>query len=144
MATHIDSTYVDYFIGSTERSALSDADSNVMTQLITSASAMVDSVLQNSGHDPDEISAGSEPEVVKLATLGALLPMLYGRKGLAVPEQFLTQVRLLEAIRVGEHTIPELTPDSGDGVGGAEFTDNSEDSTDGRPAVFNGVLRDYW
>ena len=63
------------------------------------------------------------------------------RKGISVPPALAEQVTgLWRAIATGEVQIPGMTPTSRDGVGGVKFSDQDEDSTDGRPSIFHGRL----
>lgn len=138
MAEYIDAEYVGAFVGNRERDKLSDSSLKILRTLITSASAAVASALENSGHtipaDGEEV-----PEVVKRATIGALIPTLYGRKSLDVPENYFREVNLIEQIRVGDMPIPELRTSKLHGVGGVSFTNSSKQC--GRPPVFKDVRK---
>lgn len=144
MATHIDASYVGVYIGEDARDELSGSVAN-LTTMITDASAMVDSALTNAGYSPDDIDSSDVPSLIKQATLGQVIRMLYRRKGLDVPTEFSELTSFLDAIYDGRLPIPELTPDASEAVGGTQFTNSSETADEGRPCIFaNGKLRNYY
>ena len=98
--------------------------------------------LENAGYTTD-ITSSTAPELVKSATLGALLPQLYAREGIKVPDQFAIHMNIFDRIYQGIMPIPELTPTARDAVGGVKFTDSSTTSTSGRPPVFRGLKDVY-
>jgi len=138
MSAHIDNTYVENAIGAAAWDAMCSSSAAVKTQLIASASSVVDAVLINAGYSPPTASA---PDLVKTATLGALLPQVYGRRGLQVPDHLLVNVNVFEAIRRGDLPIPNLAPSTSEGTGGSKFSDSSSTTTDGRPRVFKDMRR---
>lgn len=135
MSSHITTTYVEHVVGTAVLSGL--IDSTALATLILAASAKVDMALTNAGY-PIPTSANDS---VQLATMGALLPVLYGRKGLSVPEEFLAEVRLWQGIATGEVALPNMEPSVRAAVGGHTWSDQSDTSSNGRPPVFYGKLR---
>lgn len=142
MVAYIDNQYVENAIGSAEYNACTASTASVQTQLIASASSLVASVLENAGYS-SSLTNASAPDIVKSATLGALLPMLYGRKGISVPEQFFIHMNALNGIRTGDLPITGMTPTARDAVGGVKFTDSSSTSTTGKPRIFGGLRKVY-
>ena len=143
MSTHITTTYVNNAIGSSELTALmtSEGTSTALTQLIQAASSIVDSALSNSGYTPPTSSA---PDMVKAATLGALLPLLYSRKQIAIPEGYQVYLDSYSMIRDGRFPVPGLTPNSRDAVGGVSFSDSDSSVSDGgRPKVYDKLRENY-
>lgn len=138
MPAYIDEAYIENAIGVHVEEALSDASSEVRDQLIAAASAVAQSALLNAGYtvDPDDV-----PDLVRHATLAALLPMLYGRKGLRVPEELAIYGATFEAIREGHLPVPGLAPDAGDAVGGVEFSESDASVTGSKPKVFGGLRK---
>ena len=147
MSYHVSYTEVDYAIGEAAAEALIDATDLIMDQLIQQASALVDSALNNAGYTPPGTSKGSESaagHLVKMATIGALLPLLYGRKGLRPPEELYSLYGgTLNNIADGTVPVPDLAPSAKGGVGGVKFSDSSSTSTTGRPRVFGDLRDDY-
>lgn len=139
MAAFIDATFIENAIGSAEYDAMTESTASIGTQLISQASALVASVLEGAGYSYGYTSV-TAPDLVKTATLGAILPMLYGRKQLQVPSGYHVHMNVFEKIRTGELAIPGVDPDDErDAVGGVKFTDSSTTSTDGKPRIFGGL-----
>lgn len=139
MAAYIDETYVENAIGADEQTAM--ATGSALTQLISAASATVAAVFFKAGH-----TSITATDFVKVCTMGALLPMLYSRKGIAIPDDFkMAYVGPLEFLidSVGKGNIPDpgQTVTARDAIGGSKFTISDPDSTDtdARPNVFNGL-----
>ena len=132
---YVGATYVANAIGSDEQLAM--ATGTALTQLILSASSLVDAALSNGGYATPV--GGTVPEVVKLATMGALVPLLYARRGTPVPEQYIVHMRVLNDIAKGNIPIPELTPTAQDGVGGVVFTESSSSVTGSVVQVYGGL-----
>lgn len=134
MSAHIDYAYLELSLGADNVSAL--GGTAVVNHVIAQASAMVDTALINAGYAvPD-----TAPDAIKLATLGAALPLLKGiRRGLKVDDQVERHVvNMWRAIATGDVQIPGLTPTARDGIGGVVFSDSSAGS--GREPAFAGKL----
>ena len=134
MSAHIDIEYLGHSLGADNVSAIGSVDA--INHIIGQASAMVDTALVNAGYAIPE----SAPDAVKLATLGAALPLLKGlRRGLRVNDQLERHVvSMWRAIATGEVQVPGMVPAARDGVGGVVFSDSSAGS--GRASVFSGKL----
>ena len=144
MSAYIDIAYIRKSIGTEEANNLTGSDSDVQDQLIAQASALMDSVLSNAGYaTPLSGTVSTYPDLVKMGTLGAFLPLAYGRKGLAVPEQLLVHTNVFSAIRTGDLEIPGLSPSARDAVGGVKFTDSSTTTTSGKPRIFRNLRKVY-
>lgn len=138
-AAYIDSTYVDNAIGSGVRAAY--VDSTALTQLINAASAVVKSAAKNSGH---ALGDTTSDDLVKLATFGVMLPMLYGVKGSKVPDQFLVAVNIADSVITGKLPLLETTPSAETAVGGNSFTESDATATDSVPQIFGrGSMTGY-
>lgn len=137
-AAYIDTTFVDRHIGQDARLALFDDgagyEAATLTALINTASAILKAALQNAGYSPGDSTTS---DLVKIATFGQFVLMAYGRKGLKVPDQFATSVALAEGIRSGAVPVPDTDPSTRDGVGGVLFTDSSDTTSTGKPAIFS-------
>lgn len=145
MSTHIDKAYVENALGKRFTAAAADTttgatSSTVLTQLIQSASALVDSALRNAGYTPPTSTA---PDFVKTATLGALIPLVYSRDQIPIPEGYQVYVDAYNVIRTGEMPVPGLTPNARDAVGGVKFAEASTGVSGSRPRVYS-KLRDYY
>jgi hypothetical protein len=136
MSAHITQAYWRHAVTTAVADGL--ASGSALTQYIAMASALVDTALVNAGYEVPT----SANDTVKLATLGAMLPLIYGgRAGIQVPEGLATQaVGLWKAMATGEVQIPGMTPTARDAVGGVKFTDSSTSSTSSRPVVFAASL----
>lgn len=134
---HITGTEVGYSIGSTEWAQLTDSDASTQTHLLALATSIVDAALKKRGYTPPT-SAGN---LVKTATLGALLPMLYGRKGLAVPEQLQVHIAVFNKIADDKDGLPpdDLVPAADAGIGGVEFTESSTSVSGAKTKVFGNL-----
>ena len=139
MSAYITEGYVANAIGDDEQNAF--AGGSALTQLIQASSALVDAALYNGGYSVPV--GGTAPDIVMLATLGALLPMLYGRRGIAVPERFQLHTDLFDRLVSGEVPIPSLTPSDAGAVGGVEFTGSSTTVSGDKPQIFTD-LRDLY
>ena len=143
MAVYVTTADVDALIGSDVRKALfSDTDdpadysSTFFDAQVLMASAVIRSAALNSGY---ETGATTTSDIVKLAALGQLLMMAYGRKSQAIPDQFATAINLAEGIRSGQIPIPDLTPTARDAVGGNSFTESDPTIEGSRPQVFGNL-----
>lgn len=134
---HIDNTYVETMIGADVWDGLTDDTADVKTQLLSTATGYVDDALRMRGYAVPS-SAG---ESVKSATLGALLPLAYGRKGLSVPEQLRIHINLFNRIAdVKDGWVPDgLIPATDAGIGGVSFTESSASVSGAVPSVFGGL-----
>jgi hypothetical protein len=136
MSAHITAAYVRLTLGTDVVGAL--AGTTALSQFIAQASALVDTGLVNAGYD---IPATAN-DTVKLCTLGALLPLLHGAKGLQIPPDLKEHVvGMWTALASGTIQIPGMTPTARTAVGGVSWSDTSTTSTDGRPSIFTGRLR---
>jgi hypothetical protein len=105
MSQHIDLTYVDNFvdqavrIGFTGGIAGTDA---VLVQMIEAASGLVDALITGLGYTPpsdiDDVTTSTK-QLIQLAVFGAMLPMLYGRKGLEVPDTYQAAIAAYERLQ---------------------------------------------
>lgn len=143
MAAYIDTTYVSNAIGSTEQQAL--ATGTGLTQLITAASAVVASAFYKAGY-----TSITATDFVKACTMGALLPMLYGKEGQAMPDTlhaaYLGPLQfLMDSVADGRMPDPGQTVSQPDAVGGSAFTESDPDSTDedARPQVYRKLRSVY-
>lgn len=149
MSYHVSTTEVERAIGADAEAGLSDSDSNVIGQLIEYASSLVDAALINAGYTPPATGSASSntpslaPDLVKMATIGALLPQLYGRKGIKVPEQLLIFGSVFERVADGSLPINGLTPDATKAVGRVDFSESTDGVTDAKPKVFGSLRDDY-
>jgi len=139
MSEHINQAFVESMLGATTVDGLTDSTDANLTLYIQLASAKIDAGLLNAGYS----SPSSASDFIKLATFGALLPMLYGRKGLTPPAAFLTEVQIANGIIAGTYPVPGMTPTASIAVGGVQFTDSSTTSTDGYPPIFRGLRKVY-
>ena len=135
MSAHVTASYVRNAIGTAECNAM--AGTTALTQIIAAASAKVDMALKNAGY-PIPASAGDDVQII---TLGAMLPDLYGRKGLTVPEKFAESVAFWRAVATGEMQLTSIDPAPRGGVGGVEFTESDPDISDSRPNVMAGLRK---
>lgn len=143
--TYIDSAYVGHAIGDARRDSLC-ASAAALTQLLESATAKVRAAILHSGYSPPSVAElatlDNSGPLLKTATLGALLPMLYGRQGQEVPSQFQGEVGIWNALASGALPLEDLAPQSGDGVGGSRT--KSASSVDSDPAPVFGDLGSEW
>lgn len=149
MAAYIDADYVDAFLSLADREAIFDDgggyDSTFFDQLVTSASQLVKIAAKHAGYD---LGATSTDETVKMATFGQFIVLAFQKKSLQVPEQYINQINLLEAIRQGKVPL-ESDPDALRAVGGVYFTSSDETDTTGiadgsvKPQIFK-TLRVSW
>jgi hypothetical protein len=144
MAEYVTKAYVDRALGKGLVSGLTGAATSatthsVVTQLIQSASAMVESALRNAGYTPPGDSA---PDMVKTATLGALVPLMYSRKQAPIPDGYELFTDAFDSIRNGDIPVPGLSITAANAVGGSRWTDSS-DTTDGRPRIYGSLRKLY-
>jgi hypothetical protein len=151
MAVYIDTDYVDALCGgSSKRQAFFDDgsgyDGDAFDQAVLTASERVKAAGLAAGYSLGDTTTS---ELVKEATFGQFLVIMYGRQERTPTYQFRSYIDLCEAIRSGLVPIPGATPDTTDAVGGVEFTSSdANDSTgigtgDTRVPVFK-TLRNYW
>ena len=141
MTYHISDQELRTALGDNVVEGLADADTATVDTIITMASALVDSATLNAGYTPPETSKGDEsaaPPLIKMATIGAAANMLWGRKGLTVPEGLNVFGQTFQALYSGELKIPGMDPSTLGGVGGNSFSSSAEGD---RPPVFAPVLR---
>ena len=82
MSAYIDSTYIGQMLGTDVRDALIASSATTLTTFIQAASALVDAAMTNAGYD----IPATPTDQMKLATFGALLPLLHGaRAGSTAP-----------------------------------------------------------
>lgn len=142
-ASYIATTDVDAVIGTKERQKLftddeagSAYDSTEYDRVVELASELIKVAGKHAGYT---LGDSSTDQSVKLATIGAFLPMAYGRKGLAVPAPLVWMTNLAEAIRRGEYPLTGTSPDTDHARGGSQFTESSATVTGSRPSVYNGT-----
>lgn len=125
-----------YLLGLTSGTILTSH--STATQWIRSASARVDSALINAGYDPP---ASSAPALVKDATLGQYLMRAYGRHNARVPEQWIGQANMADAIRRGDVPVPGLSVrNARDAVGGVRFSKSDKKN---KPNVMGSLRKNY-
>ena len=138
--TYIDSAYVGHAIGDARRDSLCPSAA-ALTQLMESATAKVRAAILHSGYSPPSVAElatlDNSGPLLKLATLGALLPMLYGRQGQEVPPQFNGEVGTWGNLAAGSLPLEDLAPQSGDGVGGSRTKTASTVDSDPDPVFAN-------
>lgn len=150
-AIYIDDDYVDALTGGSDKREAFFNDgggyqSTYFDQAVLTASARVKSAGEAAGYSLGDTTTS---EIVKEATLGQFLLLMYGRKDRSPPKIYQSYVDMCEAIRLGVIPIPDATPEAIEAVGGVEFTSSdAEDATgiatgDTRPPVFK-TLRNYW
>lgn len=105
------------------------------------ASTLARASAQNAGYDLGTQSDGTGVEMAKALALSAFTQLAYGRKQQTPPEATMAIIgALIEAARVGDLPIPDMTPDARGAVGGVRFTDSTSTSSAYTP-VFVGRLR---
>lgn len=144
----VDTTYVDAFIGETQRQRLfadtaGTYSAAVFAQYELGARATVISVMAYAGYPApsDTLTAG----LVSTAFLQKLLAAVmvrdaYGtRKGIRLAQEASDAIAqalgMLDAVYAKKLPIPGLEPASKDGYGGVQFSPTSGES--GRPRAFN-------
>lgn len=140
MAAYLTTADVDALIGTNERQAMFSDDNTVagysatyFTALNTFASAIVQSAAKNAGY---ELGATTTDDVVKMATLGQVIAMVYGRKGLPIPSLWQPFVDMRNELLNGN--LPLVAePETITGVGGFTWSDQSETATDAKPQIFS-------
>ena len=145
MSYHLSDAELRTALGANAVTGLSDDNRDGMTvdQIITWGSALVDAAILNAGYTPPESDKCDNAEVqdlVKMATVGAIVAMLWGRKGLAPPESLNVFGSTFNELYAGNLRIPGLTPNARDAVGGVSFSSSDSRDPNGRPQIF-GVLR---
>ncbi len=144
MGDYIDDTYVANAVGgSAIVDALTGSSSSVLAQHIAAAEGIIKGALENSGYATTFAVGSAALAVVQSACIGALVHKLYNLKQQEVPAAYAIDVGTFNAIVAGELKIPGVQPSAVTGVGGVEFSDSSDTSDDGRPAVFKN-LRDIY
>lgn len=139
---YIDTTYINALADDAVVDAfftdIGDASINsaALTQAIATAESVVKSALANAGYSVPG-AADTPPEIVKTATFGVFIKIMYGRKQLEVPEQYADVVNLVERIRSGDVTISELAVTGTTAVGGVDFSESATGVTDSRVPVFS-------
>ena len=143
MSYHISQTELENALGANAVAGLSDSSSATIDDLIEMASALVDSSLLNAGNTPPETTKADPSDAVKLlkmATIGAVVDLLWGRKGLAPPKGLNVFGATFNELYAGNLKIPGMDPSASGGVGGVDFSSSSTTDPNGRPQIF-GVLR---
>jgi hypothetical protein len=140
---YIDQTYVDAFITADVRTKLYTDNAVYQTaafnQHIATAEAEVNGVLKALGHSVP--LTGTIGEDIKAATFGQFVPLAYQRKQLKPPENFATEIAMLEQIRLGNHHPVGLTPSEESGIGGVKASENDATVTESFPQVFVSWFR---
>lgn len=139
MSAHIDETYIENAIGASVQTAL--ATGTALTQAINVASSIVDSALIRAGY---AVPASSPPDLVKAATLGQVLPLLYaGRAGLRIPANLEPLIGFADLIGTGAMPVPGLSPNAAHSVGGVKFSSSDSTDSDGLPQVYKDLREVY-
>lgn len=135
---HVTGTEVGYAIGATEWAQMTDSDSSIQSQLLNQATSIMNDSLTKRGYAAPSSNAGND---IKAGTIGILIPMLWGRKGLQYPEGLQIYVDIFKNIADVKNGMPleglEPSPDAG--IGGVEFTESSTSVSDSKPKVFGGL-----
>jgi len=141
---HVSESELQVALGANAETAFKGSEA--ITNVISMASAMVDAYLLGKGYTPPGTSAGSEGaavDLVKAATIGHAIYMLYGKQGLAVPEALGIYVDAIRLLQDRDTAIPGMTPSSKTGVGGTQFTSASKTSTTAKPQIFGDLRKQY-
>lgn len=142
MSQYITWDYVGTKLGAAKRNALCDTSTATLSLIISEASAIVESALQSAGHSTVPTS-GAAGDMVKRAVFGQLLPELYGRKGLDVPDNYLKAIEFSEKIVSGEWPIPNTDPTARDAVGGVKFSGSSTTVEGDKPQIWSNLRDEY-
>ncbi len=142
---YITTADVDAVMGSDVLGALfTDAgtlDTAARDRALELASTLARASAKNAGYDLGDQSDGTGVEMAKALALSAFVQLAYGRKQQTPPEATMAIIgALIEAARVGDLPIPDMTPDARGAVGGVRFTDSTSTSSAYTP-VFVGRLR---
>ncbi len=142
---YITTADVDAVMGSDVLGALfTDAsvlDTAARDRALELASTLARASAQNAGYELGDQSDGTGVEMAKALALSAFVQLAYGRKQQTPPEATMAIIgALIEAARVGDLPIPDMTPDARGAVGGVRFTDSTSTSSAYTP-VFVGRLR---
>lgn len=145
-ASYVATADVDALIGSERRQALWSNESEVYQsaeyeRAVELASEKVRIACKAAGYT---LGDSTTDDSVKLATVGQLLLMGYGRKGERVPDQFAAEVSLMEAIRLGHVHLSSTAADGFDGVGGSKFSESRTSITTSAPRIFSRKEQDYY
>ena len=143
---HISQAELELALGANAVSGLADADTDTIDDLIEYGSALVDSALLNAGYTPPETTKADPTAAVKLlkmATIGAVVSLLWGRKGLKAPEGLNVFGATFNELYAGNLKIPGMDPSASGGVGGVDFSSSDASDPDGRPQIFGGLRRTY-
>lgn len=141
MSAYLATSDVDALIGANERQALFSDDNTVagysvtyFTSLNEKASAVIQSAAKNAGYT---LGATTTDDLVKLCTLGQIIAMAYGRKGLLVPSQWQYIVDMRTDLINGNLPL-SMSPDAADAVGGLQWSDQtSTTGNGGRVQIFS-------
>lgn len=149
---YIDSSYVGAFVGTAVVTALLGdstlTTSNVLNPLIEAATAEVQAALRNSGYTATADTVGdgvlmSDP-AVRLATMGALFPLLFGRAefGVAKPDDWAEHPANQMRVKIlnGDANL-SLTRTVRDAVGGVAVS--AQTGTYTAPRATRTELADY-
>lgn len=146
MSYHVSTTEVERAIGANAEDALSDSDADTIDQVIQYASSLVDAALINAGYTPPatlKADPSAAVDLVKMATIGAVVAQLYGRKGIKPPESLNVFGATFNAIVDGTLTIPGMTPSAEKAVGRVDFTESDSTVSGSKPKIFGGLRSDY-
>jgi len=138
MSYHISEQELQTALGVNATDGLADSDADTIDLLIEMGSALVDSATLNAGYTPPKTTKAdptAAPKLIKMATIGAVSNMLWGRKGLTMPEGLNIFGSTFNALVTGELKIPGMDPSTLGGVGGNAFSSSDEGH---RPPVFTG------
>ena len=144
MSVHITEAELRIALGTNFSDAAKGTETDAIVTIIGWGSALVDGALINAGYTPPSTSAGNEssaPNLVKMATIGAVATMMFGKNGLKLPAELNVFGNTFTALATGDLPIPDLTPNAANAVGGVAFTESDEDVSGSKPKVF-GTLRE--
>lgn len=153
---YLTQAWLEELYGTEKVAALCPGGATQIARSIDAAEAETETVLMNAGYPAAvpsssysalpaagaQPASGECPRAITLLAFGAWLELRHGVMGIELPEQFVEYVRKLDLVRTGKMELPGLTKKGVDKdvartIGGASFTDSSETTETGRPAVFN-------
>lgn len=146
MSYHISKAQLELALGENTVDGLGDQSDASIDQIISFGSALVDSAIISAGYTPPVTVKGDEAlavDLIKMATVGAVVSMLWGRKGLKPPEALNVYGSTFNALFSGDLKIPGLDPNPRAAVGGVDFSSSDPTDIDGRPQVFGGLRKTY-
>lgn len=129
MPKYIDSLDVDSVLdGRMRRDLFTEDDQyrqDIFERTIERASDIARAAAQNAGYltgDGNEHESG----MVRVATLAAFIHLAYGRRQRSIPDSTAAMLgSMLEAVRIGDLPIPDISTEASAAHGGGEFSNGS-------------------